>query len=213
MKIVPAAVAFALLSALSPAYAQAQTGITEQEAHAIGVNAYLYFYPLLSLDLTRRQSTNIEPGKEVGKGPMNAFSSFPAFPSADNKLVVRFNFDTLYSPAWLDLTKEPVVVSAPDTNGRYYLSANARYVDRCICLARLAHDGDSGGKFSHHSARLERSRSFGNDADQRADALCLDHSDEQRPTVRRTTMRSIKFRPVTRSHRFRSGVSHPFRQR
>ena len=121
MKIVPAAVAFALLSALSPAYAQAQTGITEQEAHAIGVNAYLYFYPLLSLDLTRRQSTNIEPGKEVGKGPMNAFSSFPAFPSADNKLVVRFNFDTLYSPAWLDLTKEPVVVSAPDTNGRYYL--------------------------------------------------------------------------------------------
>jgi hypothetical protein len=121
MKIVPAAVAFALLSALSPAYAQAQTGITEQEAHAIGVNAYLYFYPLLSLDLTRRQSTNIEPGKEVGKGPMNAFSSFPAFPAADNRLVVRFNFDTLYSPAWLDLTKEPVVVSAPDTNGRYYL--------------------------------------------------------------------------------------------
>ena len=101
--------------------AESQTGISEQEAHAIGVNAYLYFYPLLSLDLTRRQSTNIEPGKEVGKGPMNAFSSFPAFPTADNRLVVRFNFDTLYSPAWLDLTKEPVVVSAPDTNGRYYL--------------------------------------------------------------------------------------------
>jgi hypothetical protein len=41
--------------------ASAETAITEQEAHAIGVNAYLYFYPLLTMDLTRRQSTNIEP--------------------------------------------------------------------------------------------------------------------------------------------------------
>jgi hypothetical protein len=108
-----------LITLAAPAGAQSQ--ITEQEAHAIAVDAYLYFYPLLSMDLTRKQSTNIDPGKEVGKGPMNTFSSFPAYPAADNKLVVRFNFDTLYSLAWLDLTKEPVIVSAPDTNGRYYL--------------------------------------------------------------------------------------------
>jgi hypothetical protein len=104
----------------APAVA-AQTTITEQEAHAVGVDAYIYFYPLISMDLTRRQSTNIEPGKQIGKGPMNMFSSFPAYPAADNKLVVRFNFDTLYSPAWLDMTKEPVIVSAPNTDGRYYL--------------------------------------------------------------------------------------------
>lgn len=101
--------------------ANAQSSISEQEAHAIGVEAYLYFYPLVTMDITRRQATNIEPGKEIGKGPMNAFSNIPEYPPASFKGVVRPNFDTLYSSAWLDLTKEPVVVSAPSTDGRYYL--------------------------------------------------------------------------------------------
>jgi hypothetical protein len=95
--------------------------LTEDQAHAIGVDAYLYFYPLITMDITRKQSTNIEPAKEFGKGPMNTFVSIPAYPPADLKVVVRINFDTLYSIAWLDLTKEPVIVSAPDTDGRYYL--------------------------------------------------------------------------------------------
>ncbi len=95
--------------------------ITESEAHAIGVGAYLYFYPLVSMDITRKQSTNIEAGREFGKGPMNTFVNVPAFPPADLKVVVRVNFDTLYSIAWLDLTREAQVVTAPDTGGRYYL--------------------------------------------------------------------------------------------
>jgi hypothetical protein len=107
--------------AISAAPINAETTVTEQEAHAIGVDAYLYFYPIVTMDLTRKQSTNIEPGKEFGKGPMNMFVSLPAYPPANVKTVVRPNFDTLYSIAWLDLTKEPMIVSAPDTGGRYYL--------------------------------------------------------------------------------------------
>src|ERR1700728_2182047 len=90
------------------------------EAHAIGVDAYIYFYPLILMDLTRKQSTNILM-PEFGKGPMNMFVNAPMYPPADFKGVVRSNFDTLYSIAWLDLTKEPLVISAPDTAGRYYL--------------------------------------------------------------------------------------------
>ena len=106
------------------AHAQAvgtQSTITEQEAHAIGVDAYLYFYSLISADITRLISTNIEPGKEPLKGPANTFLNAASYPPADLKLVVRFNFDTLYSVAYLDMTKEAMVVSSPDTNGRYFL--------------------------------------------------------------------------------------------
>lgn len=52
---------------------------------------------------------------------MNAFANVAEYPPADFKGVVRVNFDTLYSVAWLDLTKEPMIVSAPNTDGRYYL--------------------------------------------------------------------------------------------
>jgi hypothetical protein len=94
--------------------------IEDQDAHEIAVAAYLYFYPLVTMDLTRRQLTNIAEPQGI-HGPMNTFVSVAAFPPAEMKAVVRPNFDTLYSSAWLDLTKEPMIVSVPDTAGRFYL--------------------------------------------------------------------------------------------
>jgi hypothetical protein len=44
--------------------AQAQQSATEQEAYAIGVEAYLYFYSLVTMDITRKQLSNVEPGKD-----------------------------------------------------------------------------------------------------------------------------------------------------
>ena len=89
----PALTLTAMAQSASPA-------ITEEAAQAIAVDAYIYFYPLLSMDISRKQFTNIEPGKEFGKGPMNMFVNVPAYPPADFKGVVRSNFDTLYSIAW-----------------------------------------------------------------------------------------------------------------
>ena len=114
------ALALALGCTFLPTLAPAAEALTEYEAHAIGVDAYLYFYPLVTMDVTRKQLTNRSPAKDLA-GPMNTFVNVPAFPTADMQVVVRPNFDTLYSSGWLDLTKEPMVISAPDTGGRYYL--------------------------------------------------------------------------------------------
>jgi hypothetical protein len=106
-------------AASAPSHAQSKA-ITVEEAAAIATDAYVYFYPLVTMDVTRRQLTNMKLGEGIG-GPMNMFVNIPAFPTADMRAVVRPNFDTLYSSGFLDMTKEPVVVSAPDTDGRYYL--------------------------------------------------------------------------------------------
>jgi hypothetical protein len=94
--------------------------LTTEQAHAIAVDAYLYFYPIVLTDISRKQFTNVDDKTNM-RGPANTFVSVPAYPPADFKGVVRSNFDTLYSLGWLDLTQEPMVVSAPDTAGRYYM--------------------------------------------------------------------------------------------
>jgi hypothetical protein len=99
----------------------ATRSLDEQTARLIGVEAYIYLYPLVTMDVTRRQLTNIDAGKMLGRGPMNTVSHIREFPPADLRVVVRPNFDTLYSSAWLDLTGGPMVVSAADTGGRYYM--------------------------------------------------------------------------------------------
>ncbi|MCE6970539.1 DUF1254 domain-containing protein [Cereibacter sphaeroides] len=102
-------------TAVAPAAA-----IADREASDIALEAYVYLYPLVTMEVTRRQLTNVEPGKGFG-GPMNTFANIRAYPEATDRAVVRPNFDTLYSSAFLDLRSEPVVVSVPDTAGRYYL--------------------------------------------------------------------------------------------
>jgi hypothetical protein len=106
-------------SGLAPVTGSTPT-LTQDQARTIAVDAYIYFYPLILMDVSRKQFTNVDDKRNM-RGPANSFVSVPAYPPADFKGVVRSNFDTLYSLGWLDLTKEPMVVSAPDTAGRYYL--------------------------------------------------------------------------------------------
>ncbi len=107
-----------IVSTSTPSAAQS---ISAEEAQAIAAEAYVYFYPLVTMDLTRKQLINSDPKTAAIGGPPNTFDNIQAYPTADMKAVVRPNFDTLYSSAWLDLTREPMVVSVPDTGGRYYL--------------------------------------------------------------------------------------------
>jgi hypothetical protein len=88
----------------------------------IATEAYVFLYPLVLMDLTRRVMTNEVKWNGNGpKAPMNNFGHFRAYPPLEYQGVVRPNFDTLYSISFLDLTDGPVIISMPDSNGRYYV--------------------------------------------------------------------------------------------
>ncbi len=96
--------------------------IDQATADAIAVEAYTYLYPLVLMDLTRLQTTNVEtPNARPGRGPADTFMHLRKFPAADFRDVVKPNFDTLYSAAWLPLHDEPRIVSVPDAGDNYYL--------------------------------------------------------------------------------------------
>jgi hypothetical protein len=83
--------------------------------------AFIYFYPLVMMDVTRLQLMNTPVGTKPGAGPPNTFHHLREYPRAEFRSVVRPNFDTLYSVGWLDLTAGPVILGAPDTDDRYYM--------------------------------------------------------------------------------------------
>lgn len=84
-----------------------------------GVQAYLYGYPLVTSDVTRRVLTAPGVKARMGTGPINRFAHVREFPDHRFRDVVAPNADTLYSIAWLDLSAEPLVLHQPDMGGRF----------------------------------------------------------------------------------------------
>jgi hypothetical protein len=92
----------------------------EEEAARLGVEAYIYGYPLVTMEMTRRVGTNTATPKGA-HGPMGQFANLREYPTPAFKDVTAPNADTLYSSAFLDLAKEPYILSLPDEDDRYYL--------------------------------------------------------------------------------------------
>jgi hypothetical protein len=97
-----------------------KVGITDAEARALATEAYIFGYPLVTMEMTRRVMTNTDVPKD-SHAPMGQFYYSRTYPDASFRDVTAPNADTLYSTAWLDLTKEPYVLSLPEQKGRYYM--------------------------------------------------------------------------------------------
>ncbi len=94
--------------------------MTEDETAKIAIDAYIYGFPLVLMDVSRQVMTAV-PKPTTIAAPVNQFNVSEAFPDASFTSVVTPNADTLYSFAWLDLSKEPLALSLPDVGDRYYL--------------------------------------------------------------------------------------------
>lgn len=86
----------------------------------IATDAYIYGYPLVTMEITRRIMTNMAT-PEGNRAPMGQFAKAREYPNASFRDVTAPNADTLYTTAWIDVGKEPWVLSIPDMKDRYFL--------------------------------------------------------------------------------------------
>ena len=90
------------------------------EDFALAQDAYIYGYPLVTMEMTRRVITNVA-SPEGTRGPMGQIIKLRQYPNASFRDVTAPNADTLYTTAFFDVGKEPWVLSIPDMKDRYYL--------------------------------------------------------------------------------------------
>ncbi|MCJ9700127.1 DUF1254 domain-containing protein [Bradyrhizobium sp. SHOUNA76] len=86
----------------------------------LATDAYVYGYPLVTMEMTRRVMTNVV-AVEGTRGPMGQIIKLRQYPDASFRDVTAPNADTLYTTSFFDVGREPWVLSIPDMKDRYYL--------------------------------------------------------------------------------------------
>lgn len=94
--------------------------IEDVEEFKIASDAYIYGYPLVTMEMTRRVITNVA-APEGTHAPMGQIIKLREYPNASFRDVTAPNADTLYTTAFFDVGDEPWVLEAPDMEGRYFL--------------------------------------------------------------------------------------------
>jgi hypothetical protein len=100
--------------------AGSQSKATPQEIESIAKDVYIYAYPLVVASVAREVETAV-PRAGERRAPLNQFAHMRVLPTDRFTAMASPNVDTLYSTAWLDVSKEPIVLSLPKSNGRYFM--------------------------------------------------------------------------------------------
>jgi hypothetical protein len=96
--------------------------IEEGEAYLLGMESWIYGYPIVLMDVTREVMTAVPAPKPDGTAaPINQLGKMPHYVSPDFRTVVRVSLNSLWTTGFADLENEPIVLSVPDTKDRYYV--------------------------------------------------------------------------------------------
>lgn len=94
--------------------------LSAEEATEIAMDAYIYGYPLVTVEMTRRVMTNVDT-VQAPRAPMGQLMRMREYPNAQFRDVTAPNADTLYVNGFVDVKDEPWVLSLPEAQNRYYL--------------------------------------------------------------------------------------------
>ncbi|MDQ0703860.1 hypothetical protein QF043_002652 [Pseudomonas sp. W3I7] len=143
----PTRLLLASLSILMSTGAWADFTATPTEARAIAKEAYLYGYPVVEMYKTLYTQA-VDKGGANFKAPFNHIGNTAQVFTPRDTAFVTPNADTPYSFVWMDLRKEPLVLTLPKIDdNRYYSVQLIDLYTQNIAYLGTRSTGNNGGHY------------------------------------------------------------------
>jgi len=143
----PTRLLLASLSILMSTGAWADFTATPTEARAIAKEAYLYGYPVVEMYKTLYTQA-VDKGGANYKAPFNHIGNTAQVFTPRDTAFVTPNADTPYSFVWMDLRKEPLVLTLPKVeDNRYYSVQLIDLYTQNIAYLGTRSTGNNGGHY------------------------------------------------------------------
>ena len=158
--IAAAALTCALVAIAAPATAAAQqpnirnqdAASEEEWANSVGIQNYVFGLPLTIFERERKLRLDpaaVEKAKKFAPAaPINQLGHMKGLATADDIMPYTPNNDTVYSGALLELADEPIILTVPDIQDRYWSVEVADcYTENLFYIGTRA----TGGKAGNHA--------------------------------------------------------------
>jgi hypothetical protein len=136
--------ALVVLALLAGWFIRGGKTVKETAAFLVGSEEYVYGYPIVLMDATRKVMTAAPTAGEYS-APINQFQRLRTYVSPDFKNVVRISVNSLWSTGFLDLDKEPMIVTSPDMGDRFIVvQAMDMWTDNFMSVGSRTNGGKAG---------------------------------------------------------------------
>jgi hypothetical protein len=131
-----------------PACTQAPVAqLPVSEMQALAREAYIYAYAPVYMERQRRNMVSVDADRGDGSAPENTFGHVRALGSPALTTIVMPNNDTLYSSAWIDLSKGPFLLEIPAMGERYFTFQMMDAFSNTFDYVGTRATGPQGGRF------------------------------------------------------------------
>lgn len=127
--------------------AAADAAVTPAAIRELAKQAYIYGYAPVYMERQRRNMVSVDADMGDGRAPQGTFSNVRALGTPALKTIVMPNNDTLYSSAWIDLSKGPYLLTVPDLGSRYFTFQMMDAFSNTFDYVGSRATGSKGGKF------------------------------------------------------------------
>ncbi len=121
--------------------------LSAAEVQALAKEAYIYAYAPVYMERQRRNMVSVDTDGGDGSAPENSFGHVRALGSPELTTIVMPNNDTLYSSAWIDLSKGPFLLQVPPMGERYFTFQMMDAFSNTFDYAGTRATGPQGGRF------------------------------------------------------------------